>query len=150
MKKSEDHDIEKLLKSVALKSAPTGLREKILGTAQKRKEAMAWMTPVLWKSLAGCVAVLAVIFTTDAIVDRTQSDRLQALLGGARTVQSDAGREWETLREDLGSILEPAELAREKRLLVRQKEIRSGRDEKLSGVFSWEDLKDNEITKNLD
>jgi len=81
MKRSEAPDIERLLKSVKLKPARLGLREKVLKRAGQYREEAAWTTPLLRWCLGGCAAVLLIVFVADGRISGAQRDRLTALAG---------------------------------------------------------------------
>ncbi|MGA2534280.1 MAG: hypothetical protein ABSG19_14740 [Candidatus Aminicenantales bacterium] len=121
MKNGDNYEIEGRLKTIRLTPAPPGLREKILGAAQERKEATAWTTPLLRKCLAGCAVLLAVIFIADAGANRTQNARAQAVLDGTRITQTDEAKQWNAELEELRDALGPGGIARERSLQARQK-----------------------------
>jgi hypothetical protein len=151
MKNGQEHDIEKQLKSVRLRPAPPGLREKVLGAAQERKEATAWTTPLLRRCLAGCAALLAVVFIADDAATRKQNVRFQAILDGAHFTQSDQAKQWNEELEELRDALGPNDLAREKRLLALQKKEPSRNPgEGLWKGLSSEDIDGNKNTKDFD
>jgi hypothetical protein len=127
MRNGNHHDFEKRLKSIRLKEAPAGLREKILGTARQRQEATAWTTPLLRKCLAGCSVLLAVIFLADAGASRTQNARVQAILDGTRISRPEAVEQWNTQLEELRDAVGPGDFSRERWLQARQK-IKPSRD----------------------
>jgi hypothetical protein len=146
---AQNTDIEPLLRSLPLKPAPPGLRERVLKPAKAEREARAWTTPLLRACLAACAGLLMLIFALDAVATRSQTVRLQALLGATRTTQSEAGREWASLDKDLGDSLTPDELAREKRILAfRQKAypVPAGR---YSREFDREVFDGHELSENL-
>lgn len=146
---AQNTDIERLLRSLPLKPAPPGLRERILKPAKAEREARAWTTPLLRACLAAGTGLLVLIFALDAVATRSQTVRLQALLGATRTTQSEAGREWASLDKDLGDSLTPDELAREKRILAfRQKAypVPAGR---YSRKFDREVFDGHELSENL-
>lgn len=149
MKNGQEHDIEKQLRSVRLRPAPPGLREKILGTAQKRKEAMAWMTPVLWKCLAGCAVLLAVIFIADALLSRNQSHRLQAVLKEPAIMQHHQSEEGLVLAEDLEAVVGPKILATKKMANAPRTHAEQAQRERILRELLKEDFVDSETTKNL-
>jgi len=147
--REEDAHTETLLRSLPLKPAPPGLRERILKPAKAEREARAWTTPLLRACLAAGAGLLVLIFALDAVATRSQTVRLQALLGATRTTQSDSVQEWTSLDKDLGDSLTPDELAREKRILAfRQKAypVPAGR---YSREFDKEVFDGHEISENL-
>jgi hypothetical protein len=121
MKNGDNYEIEGRLKTIRLTPAPPGLREKILGAAQERREATAWTTPLLRKCLVGCAVLLAVIFVADAGASRTQNARVQVILDGTRITRSDAVEQWNAQLKELSDAIGPGVIARERSLQARQK-----------------------------
>jgi hypothetical protein len=147
---SENYDdIEKRLKSIILKPAPPGLRDRILDTASKRQEAVAWTTPLLRKCLAGCAVLLALVFFTDLFLSRAQQNRLRALIDGSRQVQSPVDDESRWLAEVLEDPIGPNRLVQKEMAIVRQKNAAQVRREDILMQLLKEDFGDNETTKNL-
>jgi hypothetical protein len=150
MTNGTERDIEGRLKSLTLKPAPPGLREKILGSDRVRESASAGMSPLLWKCVAACAAALAVAFIAGGAFSRAEQNRLLALLDGRNhAIEKDKGNE-EPLLTD---ILKDARLEAEtqKRLrLADQPHVRIVHHRELLTEFLKEDFDDREITKNLD
>jgi hypothetical protein len=104
MKESLDQETENLLRSVAPKSPPDGLREKVLGTGARSRKNDAVTTPLLRLWLAVCAVVILVISVADAFVTRSQSAHIQFMLGGP-LLNSDTTSRAAAADEDLADPL---------------------------------------------
>lgn len=124
MTPEEERDIERRLRSLALRPARPGLREKVLEAAAKHKKEAAWTTPRLRWCLAGCMAVLAVVFVIDAGLGRKQQSRLQALMDGSPRMHDRAADESRVLAEVLGEPVDRKLVARNER--IASEEMRAG------------------------
>jgi hypothetical protein len=80
MKRNLDPETENLLKSVAPKPAPKGLRERVLRAAARSRATDSATTPLLRMCLAGCAVILIVVSLIDGLASRSENARLQAVL----------------------------------------------------------------------
>jgi hypothetical protein len=81
MKRNLDPETENLLKSVAPKTAPEGLRERLLGAAARSPATDSAATPLLRMCLAGCAVILIVVSLADSFASKNELNRLRAMLG---------------------------------------------------------------------
>jgi hypothetical protein len=150
MRNGEYEDFEKKLKAVALRPAPPGLREKVLGAARGRQDEAAWTTPLLRWCLAGCTVVIAVIFIMDAGFSRRQQECLQAVFNGYRESQSNFANEGQVLIKDLKDFFGSKQVPWEIWVLAHQREANGNRRSAFIGEFFREDHSGSEIAKDLD
>ncbi len=146
----EDRDIERRLRSMALRPARPGLREKVLAAAAKRKQETAWTTPRLRWCLAGCAAVLAVVFIADAGLGRKQQTRLQALMDGSPRMQDRAADESRVLAEVLGEPVDRQLVARNERIASAEKRAGHVRRERVLKELLKEVFDGSEGAKDID
>jgi hypothetical protein len=149
MKTGENDDIEKGLRSLKLKPAPPGLREKIVATAQKRKEDESWTTPLLQWCLAVCAAVLLAVFVVDGLVTRSQARHLQAMLDGSRPAMSRGDDGTPVLAEVLGEPAVEKLIARSEADTARQARAEQIHREEILKELLLEDFDGNESKKNI-
>ncbi len=150
MNKEEERKLERTLASLAPIPAPQGLRERVLDAARKERQERAWTTPLLRACLAGCGVILIAVFALDGAASGKQASRLQALLDGNRISGSASDTEWASVAKDLGDVLSPADLAREKRLLAHQGPRAGNRPSGSIMEFLKENHDGSEIPKDLD
>lgn len=80
-------EIERSLERLVPKSAPSGLRRRIVTSAFEARKNAAMTTG--WRAaLAVCAVVLAAVFATDTLITRQESASLTALLDGRSFVQT--------------------------------------------------------------
>jgi hypothetical protein len=149
MKNGEYGDIEKRLRSLKLKPALSGLREKIVASAQRRKEDESWTTPLLRWCLAGCAALLAMIFVADAAANRSHSFRLQALLDGSRPARGRVDDRNLVLAEVLGEPASGKLIARSEAAAEKQTKAEQARREQILKELLTEDFDGSEGKKNI-
>jgi hypothetical protein len=149
MKKDEAKGIEVRLREIRLKPAPPGLRRKVLDAAAKHKEESAWTTPLLRWCLAGCVAVLLVVFLADGLVSRSQTGRLQALLDGSRQARSRTDEGSRVLAEVLGEPVRPGLLVQSEMAAEKQAKVEQTRRKEILRELLREDFDGNESKKNI-
>ncbi len=102
MKDAGSSGFERWLKSITLKPAPPGLREKVLKAAARRRAEASWTTPLLRRWLAASAAVVLVVSVADGLVSGAQRSRLMALGGGPRPSIVRPDDETKVLAEVLG------------------------------------------------
>jgi hypothetical protein len=149
MSKDEARDIEERLKEIKLKPVPPGLKDKVLEAAREHKEESAWTTPLLRWCLAGCAALLAVVFITDGLVSHAQQNRLQALFDGSRTtprLTEDGSR---MLAEVLGELASEKLLVQSEMAAEKQTKAEQIRREEILKELLLEDFDGNESKKNI-
>jgi len=81
MKELIDPEIESTLKTVTPAPAPIGLRERILKGISTGRRTKSLTTPLMRFALIGCLAFLAAVIVTDALIGKIQMDRIQTLVG---------------------------------------------------------------------
>ena len=140
--------IERRLKSLTLKTASPGLRERVLKGAAKHKKEAAWTTPLLRWSLAACAAILALIFITDTALSRRQQDRLQAFMDGAPRMQDRAADENRVLAEVLGEPVGRKLFAQDGRIAAEERGTGQARRGELLKELLKEDFDGNESQKS--
>jgi len=150
MMKKEFDDVESRLKAVKFRPAPPGLRETILGAARKRKKAAAWTTPLLRACLAACGGILVAVLALDALAARSQLSHILALFDGAGEPPSNFEAKWALLAEDLQGVLESAEIAREKRLMVSREKMKAYDRADTLKYLLQEDRNASAMAKDLD
>ncbi len=148
MTREGNGDIEKRLRSLTLKPAPPGLREKVLQAAAKNKGEAAWTTPLLRWSLAGCAAVLALVFIADAALSRNQQSRLHALMDGSPLMQDRAADENRVLAEVLGEPVGRKLFAQDGRIAAEERGAGQARREELLKELLKEDFDGSESQEN--
>ncbi len=102
MKDTGSSSFERWLRSVTLKPAPPGLRDKVLKAAARRREEAAWTTPLLRRGLAACASIVLVVSVADGLVSGAQRSHLMALGGGPRPSIVRSDDETKVLAEVLG------------------------------------------------
>lgn len=118
MTANDPQDIEKNLLSVSPKTAPPGLRARILESARKEQQDLV-MTPRIWTGIAACVALIAVAVLGDAAVTRAQNDDLRALLNGRSASHVTAEESGPLPAEICGGISDLERAGLERMLLAR-------------------------------
>jgi hypothetical protein len=149
MKDVEGRDIEGLLRSVRLKPAPPGLRERVLKASGRAREEAAWTTPRLRRCLAGCAVVLAAVLISDAALNRGQQHRLQSFLGRNAGLASDSEREQQTTLNDLSDIVGAQERPWREWILAHQKESGGRGRAVFPGLSSREERNGGEMAKDI-
>jgi hypothetical protein len=80
-------EIERSLERLVPKSAPPGLRRRIVASAFEARKSAAMTTG--WRAaLAVCAVVLVAVFATDTLITRHESASLTALLDGRSFVKT--------------------------------------------------------------
>lgn len=120
---------ERWLRSITLKPAPPGLREKVLKAAARSREDAAWTTPLLRRWSAACAAIVLVVSVADGLLSRAQRSRLTVLGGGPRPTIVRPDDETNVLAEVLGEAAAGKLVAMEKAAGRRRSVRKPGGDE---------------------
>ena len=124
MKEDENRDIESLLKSIRLKPAPAGLRDKVLRSARQSKTQNRVMTPLLWRCVSCCALVLTVVLGLDAFLVSRQTKHFQSYLGGRPLLKEAQDMSWPELAKDLDESADSKLLVQARRQMAGQWKIR--------------------------
>jgi len=122
--KDKNRDIEIRLRSIKLRPAPAGLRDRVLEAAEQNKTQNSVMPPLLWRSVACCTLILAFVLGLDAFLAGRQTRHFQSYLDGNRFLQGAPDMGWLELAKDLDEPAGSGLLGQVKRLLAAQTKIR--------------------------
>jgi hypothetical protein len=119
----KEKDIEILLKSVELEPVPPALREKVLGAARRSRIENRAMTPRLWRWVACCTLILAVVLGLDAVLGGRQMKHIQSYLGGVPLLRGEPDMSLPELAKDLDESADPRFFVQARRQLAAQRKI---------------------------
>jgi hypothetical protein len=93
-KKTEDY-----LGAISFKTAPPGLKEKILDGIHQRQTSNHVMSTFLWKGFAGCLILLFIVIAVDATITQAQNRRFSSFVDIRQESTGHGEEEWSMLRE---------------------------------------------------
>lgn len=138
MKEDEKRDVESLLGSVRLGPAPAGLKERVLESARLSRAQNRAMTPLLWKCVAGCVLLLAIVLGLDAYFVGKQTKHLQSYLDGRQLLQDAQDTNWPELAKDLDESPDSRLMVQVKWQLAEQRKVKDHAEQSSYGELSPE------------
>lgn len=149
MKKDNDRKTEDFLKTFSLKSAPPGLKEKILHSALHKKQTSPVITPLLWKGFVATLILLIIVIAVDATVSSTQYDRLSSFLGTPQASSATQEEEWSMLKDIIWEPLDLAGSAAKKKFYDLREDNEINKRQPEWREILEEEFENHENTKNL-
>jgi hypothetical protein len=128
MEKRNNKKTEEFLGMFSLKTAPPGLKEKILDGALKKHKSNQVMSAFLWRGFVGCLLILSIVFVVDATITRAQNRRFSSFVDKQQGSTGKAEEEWSMLKDIIWEPLDSTEnVVRKKFYGSREKSEKKGR-----------------------
>lgn len=128
MKRENNKKTEDFLRTFSLKTAPPGLKEKILAGALQKRNANNGMTTFLRKGFMGCFILLFIVIAVDATISRAQNRRFSSFLDKHQESASNAEEEWSMLKDIIWEPLDSTKNAVKKKFYgTQEKSKKKGR-----------------------
>ena len=109
-KKTED-----FLGKFSCKTAPPGLKDKILEGALKKQKSNQIMTAFLWKGFVSCLFLLIIVIAIDTTVSGSQNNRFSSFLDIPQESSDKKEEEWSMLKDIIWEPLDSSENAAKKK-----------------------------------
>jgi hypothetical protein len=99
MKNGNSMETEDFLGTFSLKTAPTGLKEKILDGVLQKQKSDHGMTVFLRKGFAVCLLMSIFAIAVDAAITQAQNRRFSSLLDRQQKSIGNGEKEWSMLKD---------------------------------------------------
>jgi len=128
MEKRNNKDTEDFLGLFSLKTAPPGLKEKILDGALQKQKSDQGMTIFLRKGFVGCLLALSIVIAVDATISGAQNRRFASFLDKQQNLVDKTEDEWSMLKDIIWDTFDPSDNAVKKKFYgSKEKSINKGR-----------------------